>query len=58
MYINVKDYGAVGDGVINTATAIASALTAAHNNVDYFPSYEIVCKTPIEPLYGHLISGT
>jgi len=43
--INVKDYGAVGDGVTNDSTAVTAALNAATaNSVIYFPA-------------GHYIAG-
>ena len=44
MVTDVRDYGAVGDGVTNDTTAIASAVTAAHTNGTsiYFPAGDYV----------------
>lgn len=38
-FVNVRDYGAVGNGSTDDTTAVANAMTAAHNTGDalYFP---------------------
>ena len=47
--INVKDYGAVGDGVTNDTSAMLSALRAANaGDTLYFPKGEYVLRNRIE----------
>ena len=47
LYVNVEDYGAVGDGVANDATAIQAAITAAaaSGGVVFFPRATYLCQS-------------
>jgi hypothetical protein len=44
---NVKDYGAVGDGVADDGPAISKAVAAAQGAILYFPSGSYYVATPV-----------
>jgi len=55
-YVNVLDYGAVGDGITNDTAAIQAAINASTNRILYFPALQykvtgtltVTCNTEME----------
>lgn len=57
-YVNVKSYGAVGDGVTNDTTAINSAITAAGTNgTVFFPKGTYLVSSTLQMLSGQAFIG-
>lgn len=56
--ISVKDYGATGDGVTNDSSAIQAAITAAADNVLYFPPGTYIVSTALTSTSGIKIVGS
>lgn len=55
--LNVKDFGATGDGVTNDYTAIMSAFTAANGSLIYFPVGTYLVGTGLNPVVPVNILG-
>ena len=55
--VNVKDFGAVGDGVTNDTAAIQAAITfgAVNNKAVYLPSGDFICSNKITTSNGSLV---
>ena len=47
VYVNVKDFGAMGDGITDDTVAIQSAISSAANLVMWFPPGTYLCSTLI-----------
>jgi parallel beta-helix repeat protein len=55
--VNVKDFGAVGDGVTDDTAAIQAAITfgATNNKSVYLPSGDFICSNKITTLNGSIV---
>lgn len=58
MFVNVRDYGAVGDGVTDDAPAIAAAIEAGGNGAHiYFPKGTYLCNSQLRFKRSQRVEG-
>lgn len=54
-FMDVKDFGAVGDGITDDTTAIQAAMTAATGQALYFPRGTYITRQLVVPSNSHFI---